>query len=62
MYQIIALLKRLLISPFLPGYSEHVSIQSEPRLLDHAMPFSLDEANVTSISCGSRHTAVTLGK
>ncbi|KZS07808.1 putative RCC1 domain-containing protein 1 [Daphnia magna] len=40
--------------------NECVSIQSEPRLLDHAMPFSLDEVYVTSIACGARHTAVTL--
>nr|CAH0103634.1 unnamed protein product [Daphnia galeata] len=40
--------------------NEYVSIQSEPRLLDHAMPFASDQVNVTSISCGARHTAVTL--
>ncbi len=41
---------------------EYVSIQSEPRLLDNAMPFSAGDVNVTSVGCGARHTAVTLGK
>ena len=47
---------------FLPESNEYVSIQSEPRLLDSAMPFSTGDVNVTSIACGARHTAVTLGK
>lgn len=46
-----------------PESDEYVSIQSEPRLLDGAMPFSVgDDVNVTSIGCGARHTAMTLGK
>lgn len=36
---------------------DYVSIQSEPRLLDNAIPV---ERNVISVSCGARHTAVTL--